>query len=118
MTDPRARLAAAQSDLLHALLANGPAPAGFDPDRLRAQTLALRAKRRRVTAALRPDLPEALGERFRELFAAYAAEHPRREGVGARMDANAFADWLAAEGHLPKPRTGWRLLLPWRRGQA
>ncbi|WHT21534.1 hypothetical protein N8J89_10880 [Crossiella sp. CA-258035] len=107
MTDPRTRLAAAQSTLLHALLANGPLPTGFNPTRLQAQSQALRAKRRRVTAALRPDLPERLGERFRELFDAYATTHPRREGVGARTDANTFADWLVTQGHLPKPRRRW-----------
>ncbi|MCK2240456.1 MULTISPECIES: hypothetical protein [unclassified Crossiella] len=108
MTTPdRTRLAKAQAELLQALLANGPAPAGFDPARLHAQSLALRAKRRRVTAALRPDLPERLGPRFRPLFDEYATTHPRHEGTGARTDANTFATWLTQSGHLPKPRRRW-----------
>ncbi|MBP2473472.1 hypothetical protein JOF53_002344 [Crossiella equi] len=104
MTTPRDRLAGAQAELLRALLTNTPPPPGFDPARLQAQTQALRAKRRRVTATLRPDLPTALGPRFRDLFTTYATLHPREEGLGARADADRFATWLTTEGHLPRPR--------------
>lgn len=115
MTEPsRADLAARQAALLAALLAGGPAPEGFDPAGLRAQAEALRAKRQRVTAALRPDLPDLLGERFAALFAEYARTHPRLTGTGARDDATAFATWLAQRGEIdtgPARRRRWC----WRR---
>ncbi|GGP73250.1 hypothetical protein [Saccharothrix coeruleofusca] len=105
MTGPqRDRLAAAQAELLRALLAGGEPPAGFDRDRLRIEARALLNKRRGIVAALRPDLVEALGERFRPLFDDYARAHPRREGTRMRQDAAAFAEWAAARGELEPPR--------------
>jgi hypothetical protein len=104
VTDPaRADLAARQAALLDALLAGGPRPAGFDPARLAAQAEALHAKRRRVVAALRPDLPALLGTRFAALFGEYARAHPRRTGTGAADDAAAFAGWLADRGEIDPP---------------
>ncbi|GDY32952.1 hypothetical protein [Gandjariella thermophila] len=107
-----ADLAARQQALLTALLAGGPVPAGFDPARLRAQADALRAKRRRVVAALRPDLPHLLGEEFPARFDEYARANPRRTGTGAADDAAAFAAWLAARGLLAarhaRRRRWWR----------
>lgn len=44
MTGARDRLEQAQTALLAALLAGGPAPPGFDPERLRIQAAALIAK--------------------------------------------------------------------------
>ncbi|WP_020671914.1 hypothetical protein [Amycolatopsis nigrescens] len=107
----RERLAAQQAELLRALLAGGSAPAGFDQDRLRTEVQALRAKRRSVVGYLRPDLPDALGDRYRALFDAYAAGHPRAEGTRARQDADAFAEWLVERGELPRPRRRF----PWWR---
>lgn len=46
----REDLARAQAELLAALVADGPAPAGFDPVRLRVQSRALAAKRRSTAA--------------------------------------------------------------------
>ena len=40
----RAELARRQAELLHALLADGPAPAGFDASRLRVEANVLRRK--------------------------------------------------------------------------
>ncbi|MCP2168299.1 hypothetical protein [Goodfellowiella coeruleoviolacea] len=100
----RQRLAAQQAELLHALLAGGTPPAGFDQQRLRAEASALLAKRRGVVAVLRPDLTEALDERFRPLFDEFAADHPRRAGTRMRQDAAAFATWLVERGALPPPR--------------
>jgi hypothetical protein len=105
MTQPqRDRLAEAQAELLRAVLADGPAPAGFDPDRLRVEANALRAKRRRVTAMLEPEACAELGERFVPLFDEYATAHPRMIGTRARDDARAFVEWLWDQDHLDRPR--------------
>jgi hypothetical protein len=86
----RRRLAQAQIELLAALVAGGPPPAGFDPGRIRVQADALVAKRRHLVAALRPDLVEAAGADFRARFDVYARRHPR-PAAGAHADAAAFA---------------------------
>lgn len=98
----RDRLAARQAELVRALLANGPVPEGFDRERVRVEAAALHAKRRSVAARLRPDLAEALGDRFGELFDAWAATHPRRSGVSFHADLADFAAWVAAA----EPRRG------------
>ncbi|GAA1944734.1 hypothetical protein [Amycolatopsis minnesotensis] len=104
MTTGRDRLAGQQAELLTALLAGGPSPPGFDENRVHVERKLLRAKRRRVVGYLRPDLPEALGDRFAALFGAYADERPKFAGTRAREDADAFAAWLVERGELPKPR--------------
>ncbi|WP_027935128.1 hypothetical protein [Amycolatopsis thermoflava] len=100
----REDLAARQAELLRALLAGGPPPAGFDSGRVAAEVLALRAKRRNIVADLRPDLFRTLGDRFRPLFDAYAEATPRTDGTGYRQDAANFAAWLADRGELPRRR--------------
>ncbi|WP_216205591.1 hypothetical protein [Amycolatopsis aidingensis] len=104
----RQRLARQQAQLLRALLAGERPPPGFPAERLRTEAAALRAKRRRITEALRPDLAERLGERYRPLFEAYAAAHPRAEGTSARQDAENFAAWLET-----RRRPRW-----WRRNRS
>ena len=99
----RNRLARAQIELLAAVVADGPPPPGFDPDRLRIQAEALVAKRREVVARLRPDLVEAAGPDFRDRFDTYARGHPRPAG-GARADVEAFARTL------PTPTTSTTLV--------
>ncbi|MEJ2853034.1 MULTISPECIES: hypothetical protein [unclassified Saccharothrix] len=113
MTQPqRERLAAQQGELLRALLGDGEPPSGFDQERLRVEARALLNKRRGIVAALRPDLADVLGDRFRPLFDSYARAHPRQAGTRFREDAAAFADWAVARGELPAPRKQrW-----WRRG--
>ncbi|AHI00158.1 hypothetical protein GCM10010174_82660 [Kutzneria viridogrisea] len=108
----RESLALQQGELLRALLAGGQPPAGFDPERIAAQTRALLAKRRRVVAMIRPDLAEALGDRFALTFTAYAVDHPRLAGSRAREDAEAFGTWLVDQGELAAPRRSW-----WRRAR-
>ncbi|GGM55242.1 hypothetical protein GCM10012275_27980 [Longimycelium tulufanense] len=103
----RERLAAAQVALLRALLENAEAPPGFAPERLRAQAEALRRKRRRVVANLRPELLDQLGDRFATLFDSYARQHPRRTGTTARDDADAFARWLAHRDDVPRSPSRW-----------
>ncbi|MCP3804536.1 hypothetical protein NLX83_35230 [Allokutzneria sp. A3M-2-11 16] len=100
----RDRVAAAQAELLRALLADGTPPEGFDTERLALQSRSLLAKRTRVMASVRPDLAEALGDRFRDLFHAYAKENPRPTGIGYRADSETFTTWLHERDHLPKPR--------------
>ena len=103
----RSELAAQQALLLRALLADGPAPSGFDSGRLRAQADALLSKRRRVVWHLRPDLASALDDRFGSLFAEYALRHPKTVDVRARQDADRFGLWLVEQGHLAPPRRSW-----------
>jgi hypothetical protein len=97
----RQRLAEQQAALLRALLAGGAVPDGFDATRVAAQAAALLDKRRRVTALLRPDLADALGDQFRALFDGYALGHPKQAGRSTRDDTAAFAAWLAEHSHLP-----------------
>lgn len=97
---------------MNALLANGPAPAGFDEQRIEVERRALLSKRRGIVRMLGPAVADELGDRFRPLFDAYAVENPRRAGSRAREDAAAFAEWCRAAGELPeirKPR--WKF---WR----
>ncbi|WP_156754338.1 hypothetical protein [Actinokineospora pegani] len=103
MTGARERLAAQQSALLHALLAGGPAPAGFDEAALRVEADALLAKRRRVVATITPETAQACGAEFAALFAEYARANPRRAGSRAREDAAAFTAFIAA-----RERRWWR----------
>jgi hypothetical protein len=104
--EARRRLAAAQTALVRALLAGDDAPAGFDPEALRAEAAALLAKRRRTVERIRPDLIDVLGTRFAEVFDTWATANPRRYEISAQADANRFAAWLAAHGHLPRRRRG------------
>ncbi|MBE3011513.1 hypothetical protein IL992_20245 [Microbispora sp. NEAU-D428] len=99
LADARSALAAAQAELLAALVAGGRAPDGFDPGRLAVQARGLLAKRRGSVARTAPDLVEVLGAEFAGLFAAYSAEHVKPEG-GSRADARDFAVWLRARGRL------------------
>lgn len=107
MTSARERLAAQQGELLRALLAGGVPPAGFDPERVRAEVIVLRNKRRRVVAYIRPDILEELGARFAELFESYAVAYPKFEGTRARDDAERFGRWLIERGELKKPKRRW-----------
>nr|WP_042180878.1 hypothetical protein [Kibdelosporangium sp. MJ126-NF4]CEL14648.1 Uncharacterized protein conserved in bacteria, NMA0228-like [Kibdelosporangium sp. MJ126-NF4]CTQ96723.1 Uncharacterized protein conserved in bacteria, NMA0228-like [Kibdelosporangium sp. MJ126-NF4] len=108
MTQPqRDQLAEQQARLLRALLADGPPPPGFDPQRLRVEATALRSKRRRVVAMIQPDVCADLEDRFVPLFTEYAKAHPRTVGSRAREDAAAFVEWLREHGHLPKLKW-WR----------
>lgn len=111
MSTTRQQLAAAQADLLRALMADAPVPAGFDERQVAVEARALRNKRRMVVNYLRPELRDQLGgDRFAELFTAYAAAFPRPTGLRAREDASYFANWLVARKALPRPPR-WRKLL-------
>jgi hypothetical protein len=111
----RRRLAAAQAALLGALVADGPVPEGFDPERLRVQSRALIAKRASVVAGIAPELPRVLGERYRPAFAAYARGRPLTGGY--RPDALRFvAHLLDSDPSLS--RTTRRRLRRWYRERS
>jgi hypothetical protein len=102
----REQLARRQAELLQALLAGGEPPPGFDASRLRVEATVLRRKHGRVLAHQRPELAEALGERFGPLFAEFAAGRPKTATERTGAYADEFTAWLIARGHLPKPRRG------------
>ncbi|MEV4057611.1 hypothetical protein AB0J55_40945 [Amycolatopsis sp. NPDC049688] len=110
----RADLARRQAELLQALLANGPAPEGFDPSRLRVEAAVLQRKHGRVLAYQRPELAEALGERYGPLFAEFSAGRPKKAAERSGAYADEFVTWLIEGGHLPKPKR--RLVDRLRRG--
>ena len=112
--DERARMARRQAELLHALLANGPTPAGFDPVRLKAQSRMLTAKRRAVIRRNSPDLADQLGDRFAALCEQYCGECPLISGEEPSSDVAQFRHWLAVRGEIPTPSRRGRLL-PGRR---
>ncbi|MFJ9609723.1 DUF692 domain-containing protein [Kitasatospora sp. NPDC101176] len=95
----RANLRRRQEELLAALVAGGPVPAGFDPAQVRAQSTGLATKRRDTAAKVAPELPRLLGDRYGPLFLAYARTHPQTGGY--RADARAFAEWVLTDGGPP-----------------
>jgi hypothetical protein len=97
----RERLAADQAALVRALVAGGPVPEGFDPDRVRATADALARKRAREVARAWPALAAALGGEFTGRFLAFAAGRPPPATGGALADGLAFARALARRGRLP-----------------
>lgn len=107
----RDELARRQSELLGALVAGGPIPAGFDPGRVEVQVLSLAAKRRDGVERAMPGLVAALGpERWPGEFTAWARTHPKPAEGGSRADAEAFAVYMAGmqEGGTVVPGTGRR----------
>ena len=100
--EAQARLAAQQAALVSALMGEGELPAGFDAKRLGAAVASLARKRRRAAARAWPAAAQALGDRFDERFAAYAASAPPPREGGPLADGRAFARWLAARGELPE----------------
>lgn len=111
----RLRLAAAQEELLAALVSDGADPAGFDTERLAVQRRALAAKRADVVAAVAPELPGILGADYRTAFLDYAHRRPMRGGY--RRDALDFAGHLLALG-LPAHPAARRKLTQWWRERA
>ncbi|MBB5119263.1 hypothetical protein FHS36_002696 [Streptomyces eurocidicus] len=107
----RKRLARAQLALLSTLVAGGPAPDGFDPGRLEAQRRALLDKRAHVIAKVAPELRDALGSRFHELFLGYA--RGRQMAGGHHRDALGFARELLRTGALEADPERHRRLADW-----
>lgn len=112
-TAARERLARAQAGLLAALVTDGPAPEGFDRERLAVQSRALTGKRADVVAKVAPELPVILGEkRFRSAFFAYAQGRPMTGGF--RRDALDFAAQLLTGGGAGDRRARRQLRRWWR----
>lgn len=111
----RDRLATAQTSLLSALVAGGPAPQGFDRRRLGIQSRALAAKRAGVVAKVAPELPDILGTGYRDAFLAYAADRPM--SAGYRRDALDFAEDLLIAGR-PADGAARRRLTQWWQDRA
>ncbi|MFO0891904.1 MAG: hypothetical protein U0790_22560 [Isosphaeraceae bacterium] len=99
----RRRLAALQESLLRSLTGTGPPPEEVDPERLELAATSLAVKRARSVALAWPGLAEALGPRFSEEFAAFAAVTTLPALGGPLADGMAFARWLLRRGPLPAP---------------
>jgi hypothetical protein len=95
--DPTADLAARQAGLVAALVAGGPDPAGFDPDRLAVVRRALLRKRAGEVAAVWPLLAASLGTDWPATFADFAAG---RAPAGALRDGWDLARALHRRGRL------------------
>ncbi|MFJ6888650.1 DUF692 family multinuclear iron-containing protein [Streptomyces californicus] len=108
----RDRTAVAQTALLSALVAGTPAPAGFDPARLRVQSRSLAAKRADVVAKVAPELPEILGDGYRAAFLTYAGGRPMSGGY--RRDALDFAEHVLIAGGPADPVARRELTYWWR----
>ncbi|MDQ0695055.1 DUF692 domain-containing protein [Streptomyces sp. W4I9-2] len=108
----RDRTAVAQTALLSALVAETPAPEGFDHRRLRVQSRALAAKRADVVAKVAPELPEILGDGYRAAFLAYAGSRPMSGGY--RRDALDFAEHVLIAGGPADPVARRRLTYWWQ----
>ena len=99
--DARARLRARQGELVRSLVAGGQAPAAFDAKWRTTTARSLLNKRSRGVARSWPLLARALGEKWRGLFADFAAgQTPSQEGSYV-IDGARFAEFLARRGELP-----------------
>lgn len=91
-------LAQRQAELVAALVAGGPLPAGFDRRRVAVAEQALRGKRAGEVARVWPLLAAGLREDWPECFRRWAAGRPPE---GALRDGWDLARELATEGALP-----------------
>jgi hypothetical protein len=90
----RQRLAQAQTELVRALVAQGPAPAGFNEERLGAAARSLVNKRRQTVARVWPKLVEILGSAYNESFTRYATTQPLPDCAAPLADGRAYLRWL------------------------
>lgn len=93
----RERLAKAQTELVRALVAQAPIPAGFDEARVHAAARSLVSKRRQVLARAWPSLLNALGDSYVEAFTKYAQTQPLPACATPRGDGRAFLRWLESQ---------------------
>lgn len=98
--DARKRLAAAQLELVRALVSNEIAPAEFDSSRIQATADALLLKRAHSVAHAWPGLARSLGPAFDERFALFAQSGPIAQGGGPLADGRAFARAVSRAGAL------------------
>lgn len=87
-----------QAALLAALVADGPVPAGWDTERVRATALALARKRAQSIGRSWPALRELLSEDFEARCAAYARTQPLPQHAGSLADGRLFVRWLEEQG--------------------
>ncbi|MEK6288484.1 MAG: hypothetical protein AABO57_22430 [Acidobacteriota bacterium] len=97
-SDARRRLAAAQLELVRALVSNEIAPAEFDNSRIQATADALLLKRAHAVAGAWPSLARSLGSAFDDRFALYSRSRPVVQEGGPLADGRAFARELARAG--------------------
>lgn len=90
LPDARRRLAELQGELVRALVAGGPVPAGLDARQVAVASRSLVNKRLREVALAWPSLVEALGDRFVACFRTYATQAPPPPG-GPLADGELFA---------------------------
>ena len=106
-------LAGRQAELVAALVAGAPTPAGFDADRVAVTRHALLRKRAGEVSRAWPELAASLGNRWPAAFVAWAAGRPPQ---GSLRDGWDVARDLAAGPGLPAGaarelavrETGWR----------
>ena len=99
-TDARKKLAAAQLELVRALVARESAPAEFDDARIQAAAHSLRLKRARAVAHQWPRLARSLGPAFDDRFALYAESQSTVQESGPLADGRAFARVIERAGAL------------------
>jgi hypothetical protein len=93
----RERVAKSQADLVRALVAAGPIPAGFDEKLVRVCVRSLVNKRRQATARSCPKLVRSFGDKFPELFNKYAQTNPLPVCASPLGDGRAFLRWLETQ---------------------
>ena len=98
--DARKKLAAAQLELVRALVGRESATAEFDSSRIQATANTLMLKRARSVAHAWPELARSLGAAFDERFALYGESHPTAQEGSPLADGRAFPRSLRREGAL------------------
>ncbi len=98
--DARKKLAAAQLELVRALVGCERPSAGFDSSRIQATANALLLKRARSVAHAWPELARSLGAAFDERFMQYGESHPIAQESSPIADGRAFARSLRRAGAL------------------
>ena len=89
-----------QEALIRALVAGGELPEGFDKDGAAVVSAALLRKRAGEVAHHLPVVRHTLGDRYLQLFTAWAGGRPK---TSSRSDAQAFVAHLQDIGELPRP---------------
>ena len=96
----RSKVAAAQRELIRALVSNGELPPEFDCSRVRAAADALLQKRAKSVARVWPGLAHSLGASFHEQFSHYAEARPVLRDGGPLADGREFARLLSQDAAL------------------
>lgn len=89
--EARSKVAAAQEELIRALVSDGAVPPEFDCSRVRAAADALLQKRSKSVARVWPRLADSLGGKFHEQFSRYAEARPVLRDGSPLADGREFA---------------------------